>query len=142
MARRTNKKKTPEMIKRELLASILELSDGEENYSELSKEVKKAKEPKDGIALLKKYEDHLKGANKKIINIVGKQGKLLKKFRDDEEFFDRVGLSRSNIYSLYKFIRKFPLSKNSTLTSSYFKNNFRAIKKDCKANLNIFGKKN
>ena len=51
------------MIKRELLASILELSDGEENYSELSKEVKNAKEPKDGIALVKKYEDHLKGAN-------------------------------------------------------------------------------
>ena len=48
------------MIKRELLASILELSGGEQNYSELSK-VKNAKEPKDGIALVKKYEDHLKG---------------------------------------------------------------------------------
>ena len=62
MARKTNKKKTSEMIKRELLASILELSGGEQNYSELSK-VKNAKEPKDGIALVKKYEDHLKGAN-------------------------------------------------------------------------------
>ena len=60
MARKTNKKKTSEMIKRELLASILEPSGGEQNYSELSK-VKK--EPKDGIALVKKYEDHLKGAN-------------------------------------------------------------------------------
>ena len=40
----------------------------------------------------------LKGASKKIINIVGKQGELLKRFREEDEFFNKVGLSRSNIY--------------------------------------------
>ena len=85
------------MFKKELLASVVIL-DGEEDYLELNEEVKNAKEPKDGVALVKKYEDLLKGKNKKIINIVGKQGELLKCFRDEDEFFDRVGLSRSNIY--------------------------------------------
>ena len=85
------------MFKKELLASVVIL-DGEEDYLELNEKVKNAKEPKDGVALVKKYEDLLKGKNKKIINIVGKQGELLKCFRDEDEFFDRVGLSRSNIY--------------------------------------------
>ena len=40
----------------------------------MNEEVRNAKELKDGIALIKKYEDLLKGANRKIINIVGKHG--------------------------------------------------------------------
>ena len=65
---------------------------------ELNEEVKNEKEPKDGIALVKKYEDLLKGANKKIINIIGKQGEILKKFNKDGDFFFCLGPSRSNIY--------------------------------------------
>ena len=65
---------------------------------ELNEEVKNEKEPKDGIALVKKYEDLLKGANKKIINIIGKQGEILKKFKKDGDFFICLGPSRSNIY--------------------------------------------
>ena len=59
-----------------MLASVVELSDGEEDYSELNEEVRNPKEPKDGIAIVKKYEDLLKGAIRRIINIVGKQGEL------------------------------------------------------------------
>ena len=91
-SRKVKKNKTPEIFKQELLASTAEHSDVEEDYLELNEKVRNAKEPKDGIALDKKYEDLLKGANKKIINIVGKQGELLKHFRDEDEFFDRVGL--------------------------------------------------
>ena len=97
-----------------------------------------------GVSLAKKYEVLLKGANWKIINIVGKQGELLKKFKDSDEFFDGLGLSRSIIYfkiSLHKFLYKFPVLKNSTLTSSCFKSNFKMIKKVCKSNANIFGEK-
>ena len=97
----------------------------------LNEEVRNAKEPQDDIALVTKYENLLKGTNKNI-NIGGKQGEILKRFRDEEEFFDRASLSRSNVYfkiSLYKFLRTFPLLKNSTLTSSYFKSNFNLIKK-------------
>ena len=39
---------------------------------------------------------------KKIITIVGKQGKILKRFRVEDDFLDHVGLSRSNIYFIVK----------------------------------------
>ena len=41
------------MIKKELLASVVQLSDEEEDYLEFNEEVKNAKELKDGIALVK-----------------------------------------------------------------------------------------
>ena len=64
---------------------------------EFNEEVRDAKEQQDGINLVKKYEGLFRGANKKIINILGKQGELLKRFRDEDDFFDRVGLSRPNV---------------------------------------------
>ena len=106
--------------------------------------MKNSRDLKDGMSLVKKYEDLLKSGIKKIINIVGKQGELLKRFKDSDEFFDGVGLSRSNIYfkiTLYKFLCKFPAPRYLTLTSSYFKNIFKMIKKVCKANAGVFGEK-
>ena len=133
-----------DIIEKELLASISEVFDEEEEYVSMNEEVKNAKEPKEGISLIKKYEDLLKGANKKINNIVEKQGGLMKRFKDSDEFFDGVGLSQSNIYfkiRLYKLLCKFPVLKNSTLTSSYFNRNFKVIKKICKSDVNTFGEK-
>ena len=130
-ARRVRKKKTPEIIKRELLASILEVFEGKDYL-------------KDSKSSVKKYEGLLKEVNRKIIHIVGKQEELLKKFKDSNEYFLGVGLNRSNIYfkiSLYKFLCKFPLLKNSTLTSSYFNGNFKSIKNVCKTKAEVFGEK-
>ena len=95
----------------------------EEDYSELDEEVKKTKESKEATSIIKKYEELLKGENRKIVNIAEKQGDLLKKFKESEEFFSGVGLSQSNIYfkiRLHKFLYKFPKLKKSTLTCSYF----------------------
>ena len=39
------------------------------------------------IALVKEYEDLSKEENRNIINVVDKQGELLKEIRDSEEFF-------------------------------------------------------
>ena len=94
----------------------------EEDYSELDEEVKKTKESKEATSIITKKE-LLKGENRKIVNILGKQGDLLKKFKESEEFFSGVGLSQSNIYfkiRLHKFLYKFPKLKKSTLTCSYF----------------------
>ena len=129
------------MIKKELQESILEVY--EEENANLNDEVKNVKSLNEGISLVKKYENLLKGADKKIINIAGKQGELLKRFKEDDEFFDCVGLSRSNIcfkIRLFKFLCKFPVLKNSTLAPSYFKSNLKQIKKMCKANVEIFSK--
>ena len=51
--KRIRKKKTPEVVKQELLASLVEHSDEEGDYSELNGEVRNAKELKDGIDLVK-----------------------------------------------------------------------------------------
>ena len=106
--------------------------------------MKNAKDLKEGVSLVKRYEDLLKSSNKKTINIVAKQGELLKRFNDSDEFFDSFGLSRSEIFfkiRLYKLLCKFPALIISTHTPSYFKNNFKIIKKVCKANVDIFSKK-
>ena len=52
-------KKTPETIKKELLESIIEVFK-EKNYLQICEEVKKAKDLKDSIYLVKKNEDLLK----------------------------------------------------------------------------------
>ena len=107
------------MIKKKLQESILEVS--EEENANLNEEVKNSKSLNEGISLIKKYENLLKGANKKIINIVGKQDELPKRFKEEDEFFDCGGLSQSNIYfkmRLFKFFCKFPVLKNSILTPS------------------------
>ena len=128
------------MIKKELQESILKVS--EEENTNLNEEVKNVKSLNERISLVQKYENLLKGTNKKIIKIVGKQGKLLKRFKEEDEFSNSVGLSISNRYfkmRLFKFLCKFPVLKNSMLTPSYFKSNMKVIKKVCKANADIFG---
>ena len=93
---------------------------------------------------IKKYENLLKGADKRIINIGGKQGEILKKFKEEDDFFNCVCLSRSNVYfkiRLHKFLCNFPVLKSSTLTPSYFKSNFKLMKKVCKSNADVFVEK-
>ena len=70
---------------------------------------------------LKKFEDLLKGTNRKILNILGKQGELFKKFKESDTFFSCQ--SCVNVY--------ITILKKSTITSSYFKSNFKLIKKVC-----------
>ena len=123
---------------------MLKVFDEKEDYLQINEEVKNAKEPKDGILLIKKYEDLSKATNRKIINIVEKQGELLDRFKDSDEFFDSIGLSRSYIYfkiGLYKFLCKYPKLKSSTFTATDFKSNFKLIKNICKVNVDTFSKK-
>lgn len=56
--------------------------------------------------MIKCYEEIIKRQNKKVINIAGKQGQLLKMFKDAEQLFETVGQRESNIYfkiNLYMF---------------------------------------
>ena len=92
-------------------------------------------------AIIHCYEEIIKTQNKKAIVYTGKQGKFLKKSEDTEKFFDDVSQSRLTIYfkiSLFKFLKKYPLLKTSTLQSSCFKNSFQAIKAVCKENPTLF----
>ena len=84
------------MIRQELLASIVEISD--EDDSELNKAVRNAKEPKEAMLIIKKYEELFKEELRKIINIVEKQEEVLLRFKKSDEFFSGVGPSRANFY--------------------------------------------
>ena len=91
--------------------------------------------------MIKHYEQMIKTKNKKVMNIFGRQGQLLKKFKDNENLFKTTGQSKSTInfkIALYKFFKTFPVLKNLTLSSNYFKNNFELIKTVSKNNLNLF----
>ena len=79
VVRKMKKKKTPQIIKQELLASILEVFDKEEDYLHMNEEVKNVKELKDSISLVKKYEDLLKGVIRKDYQHSRKTGKVSKK---------------------------------------------------------------
>ena len=96
------------------------------------------------LPYLVKHEELLKRENRNIVDIVGKQGESLKKIKGSDEFFSHADLSWSKIYfkiGLHKFSCNNTVMKKSTLTSGYFKSNFKLIKEVCKANVDIFGEK-
>ena len=131
--------KTNESIKRELLNSLKDNDDVEEQR--LNETANNVSNSQEAIVIIRRYKVIIKTQNKKAIQYIGKQGELLKKFKNSEIFFDNIGQSRLTRYfkiSLYKFLKKYPLLKTSTLQSSYFKNNFKAIKVVCKRKSNFF----
>ena len=83
----------------------------------------------------------MKTQNKKVISYVTKQGMILKKFRDTEQFFLNGGQSKTIIHfkmGLHKFMKKYPALKRPTLSSNYFKNNFNVIKTVCRNSVTLF----
>ena len=95
-------KKTVEAIKWELLNSLQENDDAEEQgLNETANNVKNSKE---AILMTNRYEGIIKTQNEKAIGYNGKQGQLFKKFKDTENFCNNVGHSRSTTYFKYLFI--------------------------------------
>ena len=85
-----NKKKTNKTIKQELLNSLHENDNIEEQ--ELNETANNVNNSQEAIVIIRRYEDIIKRQNKKSIGYIGKQGELLKQFKDTENFFDNVGL--------------------------------------------------
>ena len=66
---------------------------------------------------------------------------MLKKFEDEGSFIENIGFNRSTVYfiiGLYKFLKKFPTTKNSSLSWHYFRNNFKFGKTVCKSNEELY----
>ena len=129
------KKKTHETVKQELLISLKENDEVEE--SGLDETANATKDPTEAVVIIQRCEEIIKMQNKRAIVYIGKQGQLLKKFKDTKQLFEPVGQSKSIIHSnmgLCK-LNKYPTLEKSTLSSNYFKNNFRVIKTMCKNNV-------
>ena len=118
------KKKTNEIVKRELLNSIQENDDVKEQG--LNETVSSFNNSQEAVLIIHHYKDIIKTENKKAIGYIGKQGKLFKKFKDTEHFYIKILLD--------KFLKKYPSLKKSIQQQSYFKNYFKAIKIVCKEN--------
>lgn len=97
--------------------------------------------PGEAIILINQYKDLIKTQRKKVIAYVAKQGEILKKLKDLENFFENAEQSWSTVYykiGLYKFLQKHPKLKNSMLPSIHFRNNFKSIKSVCKQYPTLF----
>ena len=70
------KKKTNESIKQELLHSLKENDDFEEQG--LNERVNNVSNSQEVIAIIRRYKDIVKTQNKKVIGYIAKQGELLK----------------------------------------------------------------
>ena len=120
------KKKTHEMVKQELLNSLKENDEAEDpGLNEVANETNG---PGETIFRINQYEEIIKSHNKRVIGYVAKQGQILKKFREVEDFIQNV---RKIKFTIYYKITKYPSSKKSTLPSSHFGNNFKAINTVC-----------
>ena len=89
------KKEGNETIKRELLNSLQENADVEEQG--LNETVNNVNNSQEAILTIYRYEGNIKTQDKKAVEYIGKQGQLLRKFKDTEHFFDKVGQSSSTI---------------------------------------------
>ena len=109
------KKKTNKSIKTRT-AEFIEKNDGveEQGLNETAKNVNNSQET---IVIIRLYEEIIKTQIKKAIGYIGKQGEVLKKFKNTENFFENIGQSRSTVcfnISPYKLLKKYPLLKTST----------------------------
>ena len=121
----------------ELLNSLRE----SDTVQESDFNIKNIIDQQEAIKRTKHYDVTIKTENKNNIRYESIQGQVLKNFKDTKEFVENVGLSQSTIYfkiGLYKFLKKYPALKNSSLSSHYFRNNFRMIKTVCKSNKELF----
>ena len=137
VAKTIKRKKNTETVKEGLLNVLRESYTVEESNSNSQNIV----DHREVIERIKHYDDIIKTRNKNTIRYESIQGQIFKKFKNSEGYAENVGLSRSTIYfktGLYKFLKKYSALKNSSLSSHYFRNNFKIIKTVCKSNEELF----
>ena len=77
------------IVKEELLDSIIEREDQDD--LDMGEVVKNTNVAQEAITLINRYEGTLKSKNIRIINIVGNQEFLLKRFKEEMDFWILLG---------------------------------------------------
>ena len=130
-------KKNIEIVKEELWNSLRKSDTAEEQEFNIQNIINQ----REDIDIMKHYEEIIKTGNKKTIRYETKQGQMLKTFKEKERLIENIELSKSTVHfkiGLCKRLRKFPALKNSSLSSHYFRNNFKLIKIVCNSNEELF----
>ena len=88
LSKSITKKKTNEIIERELLNSFQENDDVEQQgFNETANNVNKSQE---ALCIINPYKDVIKTPNKKVIGYIRDQEELFKKFKYTENVFENV----------------------------------------------------
>ena len=111
---------------------------------ELNEKADRLEIPEDAAAVIKQYEDIIRTKKKNIISIAYHQGKVFKRFKDEEEFIRLVNefkVHRSTIIfkiNIFKLIGKYPKLMKSSIGLGFLKNYFKDIKQICEENSKEF----
>ena len=92
------KRLSQEEIKKQLLESII-INDVVESEG-LNREPEEVQDPEEAAKVIQKYENIIKRKKKGIISIAYHQGKVFKKFKDNEKFItlvSRLGIHKNTI---------------------------------------------
>ena len=88
--------------------------------------------------MIRNYEEIINTWHKRVKAYIAKHGEILKKFIDVENFFENLKQIRSMVHyklSLLQIFKKLlknnPTLKNTTLPTTYFRNNFKFTESVC-----------
>lgn len=113
----------------------------ESEESGFNKVAKKVNDPGEVIIIINQYDEIIKSHNERVIGYEAKEGQLLKKSREVEDFIQNVRQNKLIIFykiEMHKFLKKYPSLKNSTLPQSCLRNNFKTIKVVCKEKVEMY----
>ena len=111
---------------------------------ELDEQADKVEKLEDAVDIIKKYEEILRTKRKGIITVAFHQGKIFKRFKENEKFLQMVKklkMYKNTIIlkiNLFKLIEKHPKLMKSSVTLTFLKNYFKYIKQISKKNSSEF----
>ena len=131
------KKLTHDEIKKKLIESLV-MNDTIES-DELTKKIPEVKDPGKAAEVIQECESIIRTKKKGIIWIAYHQGKVFKKFKDNEKFItlvNKLGIHKTTIIlkvNIFKLSEKYPKLLNLSIGLGFFKNHYKDIKVICNA---------
>ena len=119
-----NTKKTRRLHKEEIKQQLIDslISNDIIETEELNEKADKAEKLEDSAPIIRQYEDIIRTKNKNIISIAHHQGKVFKRFKDEEKFVKLVNefkIQKGTIIfkiNIVKLIGKHPKFMKSSMT--------------------------
>ena len=107
---------------------------------ELNKEAEEIQQPEEAAKVIKQYEDIIKTKKEGIISIGYYQGKIFKRFKENEKFVklvSQLGIHKNTVIfriNVFKLCERYPKLLRSSIGLGFFKNYHKDIKTVCREN--------
>ena len=132
------KRLSKEEIKKQMLESIIINEVAESEI--LNKEAEEIQQPEEAAKVIKQYEDIIKTKKEGIISIGYYQGKIFKRFKENEKFVklvSQLGIHKNTVIfriNVFKLCERYPKLLRSSIGLGFFKNYHKDIKTVCREN--------